>query len=213
MTPDTTIKAITFDVGNVLVRWDPRNAYAPLFQSKSDLDHFLNNICSLEWHTNHDRGMSFAENIRVRQTEFPEHAPMIGLYETIWDDMFDGIIEETVTLLHQLHAQNIPLFALTNFPADKYTDFQEKYDFMALFQDVIVSGVEKITKPDPRLYQILLDRADIQPEHILFIDDRMENLKTAQDLGFQTHHFIDAADLITVLNTYNVIPTTNFMPY
>ncbi|MCF6195875.1 MAG: HAD family phosphatase [Emcibacter sp.] len=205
MTPNTPIKAITFDVGNVLVRWDPRNAYAPLFQNKSDLDYFLNNICSLAWHTNHDRGMSFAENIRVRQKEFPEYAPMIGLYESIWDDMFDGIIEETVALLHHLPAQNIPLFALTNFPADKYMDFQEKYGFMALFQDVIVSGVEKITKPDPRLYQILLDRANILPEHILFIDDRMENLKPAEDLGFQTHHFVGAENLKTDLKNRELL--------
>ncbi|VAV88155.1 hypothetical protein MNBD_ALPHA02-1676 [hydrothermal vent metagenome] len=206
MIKNTTIKAITFDVGNVLVRWDPRNAYAPLFQNKSDLDHFLNNVCSLDWHTNHDRGMSFEDNIRARQKEFPEHAPMIGLYETIWDDMFSGIIEETVDLLHQLHAQNIPLFALTNFPAGKYVDFQEKYDFTALFQDAIVSGVEKITKPDPRLYQILLDRTGIPPEHILFIDDRLENLKTAQDLGFQTHHFVGADNLKEFLQTNNILP-------
>ncbi|PCJ43245.1 MAG: HAD family hydrolase [Alphaproteobacteria bacterium] len=205
MIKNTTIKAVTFDVGNVLVRWDPRNAYAPLFQNKSDLDHFLNNICSLEWHTNHDRGMSFADNIRVRQKKFPEHAPMIGLYESIWDDMFGGIIEETVTLLHQLHAQNIPLFALTNFPAGKYDDFQEKYDFTALFQDAIVSGVEKITKPDPRLYQILLDRAGIPPEHILFIDDRLENLKPAEELGLQTHHFVGADNLKEFLQKNNIL--------
>lgn len=201
------VKALTFDVGNVLVHWDPRLAYAPYFQGRpEELDHFLNDVCTLAWHTKHDQGVPFAENIRALQNQFPDHAAMIGLYETEWDNMFGGIIEGTVDILYLLREQNYPLFALTNYAADKFSDFRKKHDFMALFDDIIISGVEKITKPDPRIYQILLNRIDIAPEQILFIDDRMENLTAAQAFGIQTHLFTNAGNLDADLRDRGILP-------
>lgn len=191
-----SITAIVFDVGNVLVHWNPRRAYAPLFKGRErELDYFLNEICTLEWHTEHDRGISFCDNARALQQKFPDHAPMIARYEREWDNMFGGIIEGIVPLIHALHDLNYPLFALTNFAADKFADFKQQNDFMTLFQDLIVSGEEKIAKPDPRLYHILLKRAKLPANQMLFIDDRQENLDVAQSLGLQTHLFKDSAAL------------------
>jgi len=201
------VKAFAFDVGNVLVQWNPRLAYAPLFQGRhEDLDFFLNEVCTLTWHTRHDQGISFPENMRLLQKQFPEHSSMIGLYEREWDNMFGEIMDTTVDLLYRLRAQKYPLFALTNFPADKFSDFRRKHDFMGLFQDIIVSGEEKITKPDPRIYQILLDRTGFPAEQTLFIDDRMENLTAAQAFGLQTHLFTDADNLKSDLLNRGILP-------
>ncbi|MBL4801694.1 MAG: HAD family phosphatase [Emcibacter sp.] len=207
MTQSPTIKAITFDVGNVLVRWDPRLAYEPLFHGRDEeLNYFLNNICTLAWHTNHDQGISFADNILSLQKKFPEHTTMIGLFEDQWDNMFGGIIEDSVELLYLLKEHNYTLFALTNFPADKFSDFREQNHFMNLFHDIIVSGEEKITKPDPRIYQILLQRTDIAAHETLFIDDRMENLVAAQKFGLQTHLFTTAKKLKSELQLRGILP-------
>ncbi len=201
------IKAITFDIGNVLVQWDPRLAYGPLFSGRNEeLDYFLNEVCTLEWHTRHDKGVPFPENIRFLQEQFPDHAEMIGIYENEWENMFGYIIQGCVALLYQLNELNYPLFALTNFAADKFADFRQKHDFMALFQDVIVSGEEKITKPDSRIYKILLERTGIAAKQTLFIDDRMENLIAAQELGLQTHLFTNADNLKSYLIDQRILP-------
>lgn len=206
VTGSPDIKAIIFDVGNVLVHWDPRLAYGPLFQGRDEeLDFFLNEVCTLQWHGNHDRGVSFPENIRMLQKLFPDHAPMIGVFEREWDNMFGDIIQGTVDLLHRLRKKKYPLFALTNFPADKFADFRQRYKFMDLFQDIIVSGEEKITKPDSRIYQILLHRTGIPAEHMLFIDDRTENLVAAQGHGLQTYLFTNADHLKSYLTDRNIL--------
>lgn len=201
------IKAIIFDIGNVLIHWNPRFAYAPLFKGRDEeLDYFLNEVCSLEWHTQHDLGVPFPENMCLLQKQFPDYADMIGLYENIWDDMFGSIIQGSVDLLYQLQDMNYPLFALTNFAADKFATFKANYKFMALFQDIVVSGEEQIVKPDPRIYQILLDRTGIPAEQTLFIDDRMENLIAAQEIGLQTHLFTDAENLKSYLIDRGTLP-------
>jgi len=201
------IKAITFDVGNVLVRWDPRLAYEPLFKGREDdLHYFLNEICTLDWHTKHDQGVSFAENSRLLQKQFPEYAALISQYDSLWDNMFGGVIEGSIALLYQLHDLNYALFALTNFAADKFSDFKQAHGFMDLFQDIIVSGEEKITKPDPRIYQILLERTALPAAQTLFIDDRMENIIAAQKCGLQTLVFTNAEQLKTDLKDRGLIP-------
>lgn len=201
------VVAIVFDVGNVLIHWNPRRAYAPLFKDReAELDYFLKEVCTLEWHTEHDRGISFYDNARALQQKFPDYAPMIARYEREWDNMFGGIIEGIVPLIRDLHDLSYPLFALTNFAADKFADFKRQNDFMALFQDIIVSGEEKIAKPDPRLYHILLKRAKIPANQMLFIDDRQENLDVAQGLGLQTHLFKDSATLRADLIAREILP-------
>lgn len=201
------IKAITFDIGNVLIHWDPRRAYAPLFQDRNDdLEYFLTEVCSLEWHTRHDLGLSFPENIRQLQEQFPDYAPMIGIYEREWDNMFGDIIQGTVDLLPRLTDLNYPLFALTNFAADKFADFRQNNDFMALFQDCIVSGEERITKPDARIYQILLNRSRVPAAQMLFIDDRRENIRAADQAGMQTHLFTDSDRLTSHLRDRGILP-------
>ncbi|WP_321393221.1 HAD family phosphatase [Emcibacter sp.] len=181
---------IVFDLGNVLVRWHPRNAYAPLFNNDDrDLDHFLENICNMDWHNRLDAGESFADAIDALSARHPEHADMIRAYDSHWDHMFAGAIEENVDILNRLHRAGHPLFALTNFPTEKYDSFCNSFDFMSLFRDVIVSGQEGVIKPKPEIYHILKDRTGFAAEDTLFIDDRADNIAAAEKIGFRTHHF------------------------
>ncbi|MFC7049713.1 HAD family hydrolase [Emcibacter nanhaiensis] len=181
---------VVFDLGNVLVRWHPRNAFAPLFRNDPrDLDHFLDNICNMDWHNRLDAGLSFREGITELSARFPDHADMIAAYDSRWKEMFNGEIRENVDLVRKLHTDGVPLFALTNFPKEKYDDFRRAYGFMDSFRDVVVSGHEGVIKPDMQIYRILLERTGFPAEQTLFIDDRKENILAADALGFQTHHF------------------------
>lgn len=201
------IKAITFDLGNVLIPWDIRRAYTPLFRDRDDLnlDFFLNNVCTLKWHTLHDQGMAFAENIKRRQQLYPEYSNMIAIFEDQWDNMFGDVNKDIIALLHHLHAEDYPLYVLSNIATDKFIRFEKKHSFMALFQDAIVSGEEKITKPDPRLYHILLQRTGVAAENMLFIDDRDENLIPAQDMGIQCRLFTTAEQLRSDLTDLGIL--------
>ena len=197
---------IVFDLGNVLVRWHPRNAYAPLFRNDArDLDNFLNTICTMDWHNRLDAGLSFGEGIAELSERFPDHADMIAAYDSHWEKMFNGEIRENVELLDKLHADGVPLFALTNFPREKYDDFRRSYGFMNSFRDVVVSGQEGVIKPDPAIYRILLARTGFPAEDTLFIDDREDNILAAARLGFRTHHFRTPAQLAEALRSQGVL--------
>ena len=190
------IHCFVFDLGNVLVRWNPRHACAPLFEGdRRDLDHFLNHVCNMDWHNRLDAGEPFEQAIRDLQKHHPDYADMIAAYDSHWDDMFAGSIEETVEILKELHRKQYALYALSNFPAEKFPAFREKYGFLSLFREVIISGAEGIIKPDPTLYQRLLERTGQAPGNTLFIDDRKDNVETAQALGFHAHLFQGAAGL------------------
>ncbi|WP_417317336.1 HAD family hydrolase [Emcibacter sp.] len=189
-------RCIVFDLGNVLVRWHPRNAFTPLFQDDDrDLDHFLENICNMDWHNRLDAGLTFREAITELSLRHPDHADMIAAYDTCWDQMFDGVILENVELLTKLHGAGVPLFALSNFPAEKFESFCRTFDFMELFRDVVVSGQEGVIKPAPEIYRILLSRTGHAAKDTLFIDDRLDNTSAAAALGFRTHHFQTPATL------------------
>lgn len=193
------IKAVIWDIGNVLVRWDPRNLYRSRFESEAEMEHFLATVTTADWNLAQDKGRSFAEAVETLSAKHPEHAEMIALYDTHWIETLGGEIEGSVRLLEQLAANGVPVFGLTNFSAEKWPIFCEHYTFTKLFQDVIVSGIEKLIKPDPRIYQLAIERFGVEPASTLFIDDRLENAKGAEAVGMQGHHFISASVLETDL--------------
>jgi len=205
--PIPPITAIVFDLGNVLVDWHPRHAYAPLFQDRpEELEYFLSHVCTLEWHSRHDAGISFARNIRERQQQFPQYKAEIAAYDSLWDQMFAGEIEESVQILQQLKQADYPLYALSNFPAEKFAAFRKEYSFMEVFEDCIISGQEEVIKPDPRIYEILLKRSGKKPHEMLFIDDRLENVEAAVAMGLHGLHFTDATQLARDLKIFNLLP-------
>ncbi|GAK34112.1 haloacid dehalogenase [Iodidimonas nitroreducens] len=179
------VQAVIFDIGNVLVRWNPRRLYRQLIEDEKELDWFLETVVPLSWHTQHDLGVPFAENIKTRQQQFPEYADLIALFYERWDETIDGPIDGSVAILEQLDDAGVPVFALTNYSAETFPDFRRRFRFSDRFRDIVVSGAEGMVKPDPRLYDLAIKRFGVRAEHSVFIDDRPDNVEAAIERGLQ----------------------------
>jgi 2-haloacid dehalogenase len=192
----TAITSVVFDLGNVLVDWDPRYLYRRLFNNDEDaVNKFLSEVCTPQWNMARDRGSSFAEGEAQLIARFPEKADLIRAWKIHYNEMMKGDIEGSVTILGELRAQGIPLYALTNWSAETFPIGRERFAFFGWFRGIVVSGEEKIAKPDARIYQILINRFNLDAYKTLFIDDRQENIDAAKVLGFKTIHFTNPDDL------------------
>ena len=188
-------EAVIFDIGNTLVRWDPRRLYERLIDDPAELDWFLSHVVTIDWHTEHDRGRPFADGIRLLTTRYPDHADLIAAFRDRWQETFIGPIAGSVAALEALAARGVPVYALTNYSAETYPDFEARYAFARHFRDVVVSGREGVIKPDPRIYDIAIDRFGIDPRHTLFVDDVARNVDAGRAKGLIGHHFTDPARL------------------
>ena len=183
--------AVIFDLGNVLVTWSPLEFFIEHGYSKDAAQALVDGPVSLAWHTRADGGLPLAENVRQRIVDYPGDAAALTLYKERWQETIRGEIAPSVACLEALAAAQVPLFALTNFSADPYAEFYQRFAFMRLFRDVIVSGEVGLTKPDRRIFALAADRFAVTPADTLFIDDRLENCQAAGVVGFQWHHFSD----------------------
>jgi 2-haloacid dehalogenase len=183
------IDAIVFDIGNVFVEWSPHFLYEKLIFDSDELAYFLENIVSLEWHTEHDRGRPFKEGVEILSKKHPEYADLIAAFDTRWDDTIKGAIDGTIDIIERLAATNIPLYALTNFSQEKWPTFARDYKFTSHFSGVVVSGEEKLVKPDPKIFDLTIKRFNLTPSKTLFIDDRLDNVRAAEKAGLLGHVF------------------------
>jgi len=195
MTESASIETVVFDLGGVLIDWNPRYLYRKIFDTEDEVDHFLDHICTRAWHEKQDAGQSTADATAERIAAFPSHRAEIEAFYDRFDEMLGGPLDETVTVLAALKDAGLPLFALSNWPAETFPEAKSPYEFLSWFRGLIVSGYEGVKKPDPRLFEILCARHGLSPATSLFIDDVQDNISAAQALGFQTHHFTDAATL------------------
>lgn len=186
---------MVFDLGGVLIDWDPRYLYRRIFDSEEEMEHFLGEICTPKWNRELDRGRTFRDSVALLCSENPGWEREISAYHERWDEMLGEPFRDTVGILERLHAAGIPLYALTNWSAETFHFARERYEFLGLFDDIIVSGEEGVIKPDPAIYRLLLERAGIAPERSVFVDDREENVRAAEELGFDGAVFRDAARL------------------
>lgn len=185
---------VVFDVGNVLVEWDPRHLYRDLFDGDEMLmEDFLSEVCTPEWNAEQDRGRSWAEAVAVLTAERPDCAELIRAFDECWSATVPGEIEGSVDLLRRLKGQGTPLYALTNFSAEKFEETRRRFDFFDLFDGIVVSAHERLIKPDPALYRVLFDRYGIDPAACAFIDDSAPNVATARELGMTAWRFVGAA--------------------
>lgn len=189
------VLTVVFDIGNVLLRWDPRFLFSKLIDDPDELEYFLDRVVPLSWHTEHDRGRPFAESIAERQARFPEYAELIAAYYTHWDETIAGPIAGSVALLEALHTHGMPLYAITNYSAETFPRARAQFPFLAQFRDIMVSGEEGIVKPDPEIFRRAITRWSLRPAHTLFIDDSPANIEAAARLGFRTHLFRGAQGL------------------
>ena len=198
-------KAVIWDVGNVVVRWNPRTLYAQIFQEPVACDRFLSSVCTMIWHVNHDLGVTFAENRKGLVAEFPEYRAEIEAWETRWWDMFSGTIPETEAAIEALHEAGVPQYGLTNMSDETFEGTMAMSPAFGRFRDIVVSGREGMIKPDPRIYALTCERFGLAPQDIFFIDDSLANVTSARAFGLDTLHFTDPAELRPALEARGLL--------
>lgn len=184
------IKNLIFDFGGVLIDWNPRHLYKNIFADKAEMEFFLNNICTFQWNLNQDAGHSLSEATKELQAEHPEYTKEIEMFYKDWVQMLGGEIFENTGLLKPLKAK-YRLFGLTNWSAETIPVAYGLYPFFKELEGIVVSGEEKIVKPDPAIFKILLNRYQLEAAESLFIDDNLNNIIAAKELGFFTIHIKD----------------------
>lgn len=181
---------VVFDLGNVLLRWDPRFLYRKIFAGDdARMEWFLANICTSAWNIEQDKGRTFEEAVQVLVARHPEHAPHIHAFHERWHETLPGTIDGTVTILEELDRQGVPLYAITNFNGPKFRETQKRFDFLNRFRDVVVSGEVGMLKPDREIFDHFLARNDLTAETCLFIDDSRDNVAGAKAIGMQAIRF------------------------
>lgn len=186
---------VVFDIGNVLLRWDPRFLYERIFDDRAKMEAFLADICTPEWNLELDRGRSYAEAVAALSEEHPHFAAEIRAFDERWLEMIPHAIAENVALLSSLKAAGRPVYAITNFSAEKFIVARENFPFLDDFDGVIVSAHERLLKPDAAIYEVLFSRYGLSPQDCVFVDDSAANVKTALALGMQAVHYADGVDL------------------
>ncbi len=194
------LKNIIFDFGGVLMDWDPRYYFKTHFDNEADMDFFLKNIATNAWNIEQDRGRTLERGTEKLVKEHPLFEKDIRAYYDNWTTMLRGEIPQNVAVLRQLEGK-YPLYGLTNWSAETFPYALENYDFFQIFEGkIVVSGDEKLIKPDPKIFHVLLKRYDLTAEESVFIDDNIDNIKTAESLGFATIHVTPETDLAKELH-------------
>lgn len=199
------ITAIVFDIGNVLIEWDPRHLYRRIFATPDEIEHFLSTVCTSAWNLEIDRGRPFAEAVAELIARFPAYEAAIRAFDERWAEMVPGLIPGTLALMERLEARGAPLYAITNFSAEKFAEARLRFPFFDRFRGVIVSAHERLLKPDRAIFELLLSRYGLRAEECLFIDDSPANVAGARDVGMAAHHFKDAAGLEKTLAAHQLI--------
>jgi 2-haloacid dehalogenase len=201
----TKITTVVFDVGKVLFEWDLRHLFAKLIDDPAELEWFVTNVVTPQWHFQHDAGRPLSEMVPERIAEFPEHAALINAYAARFNETIPGPVEGSLEIVAELAERGVPLFAITNFGAEFWEMFRPTQPMFDHFGDIIVSGVEKVVKPNPEIYALALRRFGLQPGEAIFIDDNLDNVISARENGFAAHHFVDAVTLRTQLTELGLL--------
>jgi 2-haloacid dehalogenase len=208
----SSVDTVVFDLGGVLVDWNPRHLYRKIFTGNEPaMEAFLADVCNTAWNEKQDRGRPWAEAVAEAIALHPAHESNIRAYRERWDEMLNGALEETVQVLDELHQGGVRLLALTNWSAETFHVAQERFGFLARFEGVLVSGQEGLMKPEPEIFQLLIRRYGLTPSRTLFIDDVQKNVDAAAEQGMRAIQFIDAQQLRNDLNQLG-LPVTALQP-
>ena len=180
-----------FDLGGVLVDWNPRYLYRQLFNDAEAMEHFLSEVCSPEWNERQDAGRPWREGVADLIAHYPDHAAMISAYHERWSEMLGGDMPDAVQVLKELKAQGLRLYALTNWSHETFPVARRRFSFLEWFEGIVVSGEERLIKPDPAIFRRLLTRYDITPSRAVYIDDSPRNVAVAADMGLRALRFVD----------------------
>ncbi|HEY8782633.1 MAG TPA: HAD family phosphatase [Mucilaginibacter sp.] len=200
------INTIIFDLGAVLIDWNPSYLYRTLFKDEEEMKNFLTTICTSEWNEEQDAGRSLQEGTEILVKQFPGHEANIRAFYSRWEEMLGEPFWDTVEIFRQLkNSGKYKIYALTNWSAETFPVALNRYEFLHWFDNVVVSGTEKMRKPTPEFYRLLLDRHLVKPEEALFIDDNYRNIVAAEKLGIKSVHFATAEQLREKLKELSVL--------
>ncbi|SMC37180.1 HAD family hydrolase [Moheibacter sediminis] len=188
------INTIIFDFGGVLVDWNPRYVYRDHFQNDEKMEWFLENICTDDWNIQQDCGRGLEEATNLLLEQYPEHQNEIKMYYGKWETMLKEMIPESVEILYELKGK-YPLYGLTNWSAETFPIALKRFDFFQAFDGILVSGEEKLIKPDRKIFELMMEKFYLKPENCLFIDDNLKNVEASREFGIETIHFTNPKDL------------------
>jgi len=190
-----SITSVVFDIGGVLIDWNPRHLFRKVFGSEEEMEWFLSNICTYEWNVQQDGGKLFSVATAELSAKYPEYSDKIAMYYGRWTEMLGGEIKGTVEIFRELKSKGMPLYALSNWSHEAFPAAYERHDFMKEFDGLVVSGYEKLLKPDHAIYRVLMERYGINPAEAVYIDDNKPNAEAAGELGFNAIHFLSPDQL------------------
>ena len=193
---DSQPHVVVFDIGRVLVQWRIAGLYEKLIPDADRLEWFLREVVSEEWHAQHDAGKPFAEMIVELSVQYPQERALIELYAPRWLECVPGPIEGTHDIVRALDARGVPLYSITNFGVDAWAMFRPTFPVLDHFRDIVVSGHERMIKPDRAIYDLAAKRFGHAPQEMFFIDDNADNIAAARALGWHVHHFVDGAQAL-----------------
>jgi 2-haloacid dehalogenase len=193
--PSRPLTTVVFDLGGVLIDWDPRHLYRQLFADEADMEAFLNEVATQEWNAQQDAGRPWAEAVAALVARYPDQRELIEAFHGRWPEMLGGPVEDTVDVLAQLRQTGLRLYALSNWSAETFPIARRRYPFLEWFEGIVISGDVGTIKPDPRIFEHLVARYAIEPGAAVFIDDNAVNIEAAVRLGFVARQFVDARSL------------------
>jgi HAD superfamily hydrolase (TIGR01509 family) len=197
---------VVFDIGNVLVRWNPRNLFRKTFDDEARMERFLSTALAMDFVSLTDIVADFSQAVAERARAFPEFARELHLFDERWIETLGAPIEENVALLRRLTRAGRPVYALSNFATVKFAIARRMYDFLDEFDHAVISGHVGVAKPDPRIYEILYDQVGRRPEELLFIDDSLRNVEAARVTGMAAIHYRRGVDLESELGARGALP-------
>jgi 2-haloacid dehalogenase len=202
---DRKPSGVVFDLGGVLIDWDPRHLYRKLIPDQAEMERFLTEVCSPAWNLEQDRGRSWTEACALLRARHPDHGELIDAFRSRWPEMLAGPIEGSLDILRELKDSGTRLFGLTNWSHETFPIAVESYDFLGWFETIVVSGQERLVKPDARIYHLLIERSGLDPTTLIYIDDNPANAAAATALGMHGVHFTSPSALRRELTSLGVL--------
>lgn len=198
-------ETLIFDLGGVLIDWDPRYLYRKIFSDRDQMEFFLDQICTPSWNAQMDKGYPFHKAVAELSEEHPQYSAEIHAFFDRWEEMIEGSFPESVKVLEEVREAGYPLAALSNWSGETLPRVAHQFAFLTWFDPLMVSGEVEMVKPDAEIFHHLLNELGRNPGDCLFIDDSIANIQTAQELGFQTIHFSSAGQLRTELHALGIL--------
>tara|TARA_Y100001970_G_scaffold288970_1_gene417925 strand:+ start:3410 stop:4003 length:594 start_codon:yes stop_codon:yes gene_type:complete len=191
-----------FDLGGVFFDWSPRHFFKKVFSTSKEMEFFLLNVCNDEWNLMQDAGRSIANGEKELISKFPQYQKEIKMYYSNHRKMIKGIFPNSIRILKKLKKLGFESYVLSNWSAETFEGMEEEYLFLKLFDGFIISGREKLIKPDRKIYELAIKRFNLNPNNTVFIDDKLDNIKTAVSLGFNTIHLLNPNTIYADIDKY-----------